>query len=120
MREAQVCTPLTEGTQGGPGDLRIIVQMASGKSGFTSRQLGSRVHPLNHCRGQPPTKAALQWVSQCYGVSPGAMEAHGGGAQSGTKQTLKAPGSTDVCSASRERPAKAQASAFQGPHRPVI
>ena len=83
MREAQVCTPLTEGTQGGPGDLRIIVQMASGKSGFTSRQLGSRVHPLNHCRGQPPTKAALQWVSQCYGVSPGAMEAHGGGAQSG-------------------------------------
>ena len=79
MREAQVCTPLTEGTQGGPGDLRIIVQMASGKSGFTSRQLGSRVHPLNHCRGQPPTKAALQWVSQCYGVSPGAMEAHGGG-----------------------------------------
>ena len=59
-------TPLTKGTlevQGGPSDLPIIMQTASAKSGFTSRQLGSRVHAFNHCPGQPPPTGAVQWVS---------------------------------------------------------
>lgn len=92
MREAQVCTPVTEGTQGGAGDLPIIMQMAGGKSGFTPRQLGSRVHPLNHCHGQPPPRAALQWVSSMLQGQPRCYGSPWWGAQSGRAREGFLPG----------------------------